>query len=278
MKIIFELSSILFLIWSSVCEFLISFIGLSRTPPPPPTHTQIIHFVPVASTAGPCPAIISMVLRFYKYVQTEWQLWSPLSDRFQRISVCTVYPDDLSENLGSLRQMFLPGQFSGTVELQWLEHWWLVYHGCFELVLESLGKLSYLQIWDNLGRFQQLKSSMGDVMTSMTPMAVSKIYFRVDGLIKLSNFTVLFQIHRRRRKRGGGGRGGRPPNNLRGGPTYHLLPHPNNPPTYSVNFYVKQEKNHKCTKLKGKIIINVTLIWFEGAGKTILSILSMNFL
>ena len=25
-------------------------------------------------------------------------------------------------------------------------------------------------------------------------------------------------------------------------------------------FYVKQGKNHKCTKLKGKIIINVTLI------------------
>ena len=24
-------------------------------------------------------------------------------------------------------------------ELQWLEHWGLVYHGCFELVLESLG-------------------------------------------------------------------------------------------------------------------------------------------
>ena len=28
-------------------------------------------------------------------------------------------------------------------------------------------------------------------------------------------------------------------------------------------------KNHKYTKLKGKIIINVTLIWFEGTGKTI---------
>ena len=27
-----------------------------------------------------------------------------------------------------------------TVELQWLEHQWLVYHGCFERVLESLGK------------------------------------------------------------------------------------------------------------------------------------------
>ena len=27
-----------------------------------------------------------------------------------------------------------------TVELQWLEHWWLVYHGYFELVLESLRK------------------------------------------------------------------------------------------------------------------------------------------
>ena len=29
------------------------------------------------------------------------------------------------------------------------------------------------------------------------------------------------------------------------------------------------EKNHKYTKLKGKIIINETLIWFEGTGKTI---------
>ena len=29
-----------------------------------------------------------------------------------------------------------------TVELQWLKHWWLVYHGCFELVLESLVKNS----------------------------------------------------------------------------------------------------------------------------------------
>ena len=27
-----------------------------------------------------------------------------------------------------------------TARLQWLEHRWLVYHGYFELVLESLGK------------------------------------------------------------------------------------------------------------------------------------------
>ena len=27
-----------------------------------------------------------------------------------------------------------------TVELQWLEHCWLIYHGCFEFVLKSLGK------------------------------------------------------------------------------------------------------------------------------------------
>ena len=31
-------------------------------------------------------------------------------------------------------------KYEGTVELQWLEHSWLVHHGCFELVLESLGK------------------------------------------------------------------------------------------------------------------------------------------
>ena len=27
-----------------------------------------------------------------------------------------------------------------TVELQWLEHWWLAYHSCYELVFETLGK------------------------------------------------------------------------------------------------------------------------------------------
>ena len=52
----------------------------------------------------------------------------------------------------------------------------------------------------------------------------------------------------RRRKRGGGG------GNIPFGPR-------NNPSAFSFNFYVKQEKNHKGTKLKGKIItINATLI------------------
>ena len=69
-----------------------------------------------------------------------------------------------------------------------------------------------------------------------------------------SSITVTFQMLYI-----GVGRGGaRPPNNLSEGPTYPL--DPNNPPTFSFNFYVKHEKNHKCTKLKGKIIINVTLI------------------
>ena len=29
---------------------------------------------------------------------------------------------------------------TNTVKLQWLEHCWLIYHGCFELVIEPLGK------------------------------------------------------------------------------------------------------------------------------------------
>ena len=60
--------------------------------------------------------------------------------------------------------------------------------------------------------------------------------------------------------RGSGGEGARPPpNNLRGWANIPFGP-PNNPPTFSFNFDAKQEKNHDCTKLKGKIIINVTLI------------------
>ena len=56
------------------------------------------------------------------------------------------------------------------------------------------------------------------------------------------------QPHRRRMRGGGGGGGGRgqggpgPPNNLRGGANIPFGP-PNNPPTFSFNVYVKQEKN-----------------------------------
>ena len=31
---------------------------------------------------------------------------------------------------------------------------------------------------------------------------------------------------------------------------------PNNLPTFSFNFFVKQEKNNKCTKLKGRFLYN----------------------
>ena len=41
---------------------------------------------------------------------------------------------------------------------------------------------------------------------------------------------------------GWGGGGGQPPNNLRGGGSIPFAPPPNNPPTFSFNFYVKQEK------------------------------------
>ena len=56
----------------------------------------------------------------------------------------------------------------------------------------------------------------------------------------------------------GGARGaGPPPNNLRGGATYPLPPpHPPNNHTYNFfQFLCETGKNHKCTKLKGKIII-----------------------
>ena len=36
--------------------------------------------------------------------------------------------------------IYIKFQWFTTVELRWLEHWWLVYHGCFELIPKSLGK------------------------------------------------------------------------------------------------------------------------------------------
>ena len=78
-----------------------------------------------------------------------------------------------------------------------------------------------------------------------------------------------YLLHRRRKRGGGrGGGGARPPPIIwEEGPTYPLAPQ------YSTHlclqFLSETGKNHICTKLKGKIIINATLIWFEGTGKTI---------
>ena len=61
---------------------------------------------------------------------------------------------------------------------------------------------------------------------------------------------------------GGGGGGGwpGPHNNLRGGPTYPLHPPPPIILPHFPSISMCNRKNHKCTKWKGKIMINVTLI------------------
>ena len=68
----------------------------------------------------------------------------------------------------------------------------------------------------------------------------------------------------------GGARGGPgPPPIIWGGGGANI---PFGPPIIHPHFpsiSMWNRKNHKCTKLKGKIIINVTLIWFEGTCKTI---------
>ena len=81
---------------------------------------------------------------------------------------------------------------------------------------------------------------------------------------------------------GGGGRAGRggggagPPSNLRGA-NIPFGPPPNNPPTFSFNFHVKQEKA-KMYQVEGLIIINVALIDLKVLAKLFLSILSLNCL
>ena len=74
--------------------------------------------------------------------------------------------------------------------------------------------------------------------------------------------------HSRRRKRGWEWKG---PPTIWEGANIPFAPPP--PPQLSTHLFLQflceTGNNHKCTKLKGKIIINVTLIWFEDAGKTI---------
>ena len=48
--------------------------------------------------------------------------------------------DGFWDLIESVSEGFSTYSYPSTVELQWLKHWLLVYQGCFELVLESLGK------------------------------------------------------------------------------------------------------------------------------------------
>ena len=68
----------------------------------------------------------------------------------------------------------------------------------------------------------------------MGQFGVGKLYSQI-GYDDLANFIGV--------GRGGpGGGGGQAPNNLRGGGGNIPFATPNNPPTFSFNFYVKQEK------------------------------------
>ena len=65
--------------------------------------------------------------------------------RFVRIAtmklptvVTFVWQNDISITLLRYQYDVIGFTVTNTVEL--LEHWWLVYHGCFKLILESLGK------------------------------------------------------------------------------------------------------------------------------------------
>ena len=67
-----------------------------------PKKSSTFYSVPAVSTAGPGPTSIVLLLQFFNNVQMERQPCRPYSDRFLRsrlISVYTVCPDDLSENL-----------------------------------------------------------------------------------------------------------------------------------------------------------------------------------
>ena len=81
----------------------------------------------------------------------------PTLRRQQKMNMAELLPEKVG--LFTLMRSFLFGRYApehpdmlttlgllymqvSTLELQWLEHCWLVCHGCFKLVLESLGKKS----------------------------------------------------------------------------------------------------------------------------------------
>ena len=87
-------------------------VKTNAPPPPPPKKKKKTQTITIPHLLQAQPALALLILRFYSNVQTKRQLCRPYSDRFPRcrlISVCTVCPYDLSENVGSSRYIFLPG-------------------------------------------------------------------------------------------------------------------------------------------------------------------------
>ena len=59
-----------------------------------------------------------------------------------------------SDALSSVTYIEVKQRKQYTGEFQWIEHRWLVFHGYFELVLESLGNIPQLQTLLYLGKFR----------------------------------------------------------------------------------------------------------------------------
>ena len=75
------------------------------------------------------------------------QIWSQVKTDFD---IALKSANKASEKKKKKNQQIYICLIEFRVEFQWLNHRWLIY-GCFGLVLESLGKIPQLQIWDNLG-------------------------------------------------------------------------------------------------------------------------------
>ena len=131
-------------------------VKMSKPPPPPSA--------PSASTIGPCSTTIQIVGRPgtgslpRTIAPPDHSLWpggrslpkmgSTLIDknllRWEQIlyEITPIYMRGNNENkrVSSTESIPIYLRHKNTVQLQWFEHWWLVCHGCFELVFESVGK------------------------------------------------------------------------------------------------------------------------------------------
>ena len=80
------------------------------------------------------PSFTTVLLQLYL---TDLDIQEGDDCQFDYIEVCICFVEIVSKVYGEGHDT----RYMYTVELQWLEHRWLIYHGHFKLAVESLAKI-----------------------------------------------------------------------------------------------------------------------------------------
>ena len=112
------------------------------------SNSKIVHFL-LNQSLRSAKKYLSLVSGADRKICFFWSLfgitwhfiwWQSVTRQYEKMLICSGISVVIFRVVMSDDPKYHNWNAWTTVELQWLEHRWLVYHGCFELAFECLGK------------------------------------------------------------------------------------------------------------------------------------------